>query len=254
VWTTFQLDHNGWEHYRILADKLTPSQLGRQVKRLVEMENYYHLILMPLECFRQQSTELRNLELAFTQHTQEMFHALVDANPEQERQWLTLLTEHSGRVTSLKEAMRYRMGAAHSYNVQFQRILDGLEERRMEEGNQTLGSFLSARTGPAVRGYNNFNERLDSLSRGLDRATNMLRTRTEMTVEGLSVIVLSYYLTGLFGYGIKALVKLGWLVGEVTVWQGAMLPVAIGIAIGVNRFVHRKVHKMDKRNKNHKKD
>ncbi|MCP4277085.1 MAG: DUF3422 domain-containing protein, partial [Gammaproteobacteria bacterium] len=69
----------------------------------------------------------------------------------------------------------------------------------------------------------------------------------QMTVEGLSVIVLSYYLTGLFGYGIKAAVKLGWLVGEVTVWQGALLPVAIGIAIAVNRLVHRKVHKMDKK-------
>ncbi len=272
VWTTFQLDHAGWEHYLILAGELTPAQLGRQVKRLVELENYYHLILMPLECFRQQSTELRDLELAFTQHTQEMFHALVDAEPEEERQWLSRLTEHSGRVTSLKEAMRYRMGAADSYNVQFHRILKGLEEQRLEEGNQPLGAFLSARTGPAVRGYNNFNERLDSLSRGLDRATNMLRTRTEMTVqkqnldllegmakqgrqqlmlqttvEGLSIIVLSYYLTGLFGYGIKALLKLGWLVGEVTVWQGALLPVAIGIAIGVSWFVHRKVRRLDKK-------
>ncbi len=272
VWTTFQLDHTGWEHYLILAGELTPSQLGRQVKRLVELENYYHLILMPLECFREQSMELRDLELAFTQHTQEMFHALVDAKLEEERQWLTLLTEQSGRVTRLKEAMRYRMGAAHSYNIQFHRILDALDEQRLEEGNQPIGAFLTARTGPAVRGYNNFNERLDSLSRGLDRATNMLRTRTEMTVqkqnldllegmakqgrqqlmlqmtvEGLSVIVLSYYLTGLFGYGIKAAVKLGWLVGEVTVWQGALLPVAIGIAIAVNRLVHRKVHKMDKK-------
>jgi len=272
VWTTFQLDHSGWEHYLILAGELTPSQLGRQVKRLVELENYYHLILMPLECFRQQSTELRDLELAFTQHTQEMFHALVDAKPEEERKWLSLLTEHSGQVTSLKEAMRYRMGAANSYNIQFRRILEALEEQRLEEGNQPLGTFLTARTGPAVRGYNNFNERLDSLSRGLDRATNMLRTRTEMTVqkqnldllegmakqgrqqlmlqmtvEGLSVIVLSYYLTGLFGYGIKALVKVGWLMGEAIVWQGALLPVAIGIAIGVNRFVHSKVRKMEKK-------
>jgi len=238
----------------------------------VELENYYHLILIPLECFRQQSTELRDLELAFTQHTQEMFHALVDAKPEEERKWLSLLTEHSGQVTSLKEAMRYRMGAANSYNIQFCRILEALEEQRLEEGNQPLGTFLTARTGPAVRGYNNFNERLDSLSRGLDRATNMLRTRTEMTVqkqnldllegmakqgrqqlmlqmtvEGLSVIVLSYYLTGLFGYGIKALVKVGWLMGEAIVWQGALLPVAIGIAIGVNRFVHSKVRKMEKK-------
>lgn len=268
VWTTFQLYESGWEHYLILAGNLTPEQLGRQIKRLVEIENYYHLILMPLDCFRDRSVELRSLEIAFTQHTQEMFRAMVDAPCDEERRWLALLTEHSAKVAKLKEAMRYRMGAARSYNVQFLRILDALEEQRVPEGNQPLGAFLSARTGSAVRGYDNFNERLDSLSRGLDRATNMLRTRVEMTVqkqnlallegmsnqgrqqlmlqltvEGLSVIVLSYYLTGLFGYGIKALVNMGWLIGDPVIWQGALLPVAIGIAIGVSSFVHYKVRR-----------
>lgn len=271
VWTTFQLDESGWEHYLILAGELTPAQLGRQIKRLVEIENYYHLILMPLDCFRDRSVELRELEIAFTRHTQEMFNAMVDAPSDEERSWLALLTELSARVTKLKENMRYRMGAASSYNVQFHRILDALDEGRVVEGNQPMGTFLSARTGSAVRGYENFNERLDSLSRGLDRATNMLRTRVEMTVqkqnlellegmskqgrqqlmlqttvEGLSVIVLSYYLTGLFGYGLKALVKVGWLTGDAVVWQGALLPLAVIIAIAVTSFVHHRVRKYNK--------
>jgi uncharacterized membrane-anchored protein len=272
VWTTFQLDESGWEHYLVLAGELTPSQLGRQIKRLVEIENYYHLILMPLECFRERSAELRELEVGFTQHTQEMFNAMVDAPSDEERRWLALLTQQSAKVTKLKEAMRYRMGAAHSYDVQLRRILNALDEKKVPEGNQPLGTFLLARIGPTVRGFDNFNERLDSLSRGLDRATNMLRTRVEMTVqkqnlellegmskqgrqqlmlqttvEGLSVIVLSYYLTGLFGYGVKALLKLGWITGNAVVWQGAMLPVAVIIALTVITIVHRKVHKDDKK-------
>jgi uncharacterized membrane-anchored protein len=272
VWTTFQLDESGWEHYLVLAGELSPSQLGRQIKRLVEIENYYHLILMPLDCFRERSAELRELEVGFTQHTQEMFQAMVDAPSDEERRWLALLTEQSAKVTKLKEAMRYRMGAAHSYDVQFRRILNALEEKKVPEGNQPLGTFLLARTGPTVRGYDNFNERLDSLSRGLDRATNMLRTRVEMTVqkqnlellegmskqgrqqlmlqmtvEGLSVIVLSYYLTGLFGYGVKALLKLGWIAGSPAVWQGAMVPLAIAIAVTVISIVHHKVRKDDKK-------
>jgi uncharacterized membrane-anchored protein len=269
VWTTFQLDESGWEHYLILAGNLTPAQLGRQLKRLVELENYYHLILMPLERFRERSAELRKLEVDFTRHTQEMFNAMVDAPSDEERRWLAVLTEHSAKVTKLKEAMRYRMGAALSYNVLFRRILKALDEERVPEGNQPLGTFLSARTGPAVRGYDNFDARLDSLSRGLDRATNMLRTRVEMTVqkqnlellegmatqgrqqlmlqttvEGLSVIVLSYYLTGLFGYGIKALLKVGWLVGEPVVLQGAAVPLAVAVAFGITRFVHNRVRKI----------
>jgi uncharacterized membrane-anchored protein len=269
VWTTFQLDDGGWEHYLILAGQLTPAQLGRQIKRVVEVENYYHLILMPMERFRERSTELRELEVAFTRQTREMFDALIDAPPDEERRWLALLTEHSARVTRLKEAMRYRMGAAHSYNELFHRRLECLEEQRVEQGNQPLGTFLAARVDPAVRGYANFNDRLDSLSRGLDRATNMLRTRVEMTVqkqnlallagmahqgrqqlalqmtvEGLSVIVLSYYLTGLFGYGAKALISQGWLHGVPELWQGAMIPVAIVISLGINWYVHRKVRRM----------
>ncbi len=272
VWTTFQLDESNWEHYLVLAGELSPSQLGRQIKRLVEIENYYHLILMPLDCFRERSAELRELEVGFTQQTQEMFNAMVDAPSDEERHWLALLTEQSAKVTKLKETMRYRMGAAHSYDVQFRRILKALDEKKVQEGNQPLGTFLLARTGPTVRGYDNFNERLDSLSRGLDRATNMLRTRVEMTVqkqnlhllegmskqgrqqlmlqttvEGLSVIVLSYYLTGLFGYGVKALLKLGWITGSDVVWQGAMLPAAVIIALTVITLVHRKVHKDDKK-------
>ena len=268
VWTTFQLDESSWEQYLILAGELTPLQLGRQIKRLVEIENYYHLILMPLDCFRERSAELRELETAFTRHTQEMFSAMVDASSEDERSWLALLTEHSGKVTKLKEAMRYRMGAAHSYDIQLRRILDALGEERVPEGNQPLGTFLSARIGPAVRGYDNFNERLDSLSRGLDRASNMLRTRVEMTVqkqnlellegmskqgrqqimlqmtvEGLSVIVLSYYLSGLFGYAIKALAKLNWLVGDPAVWQGGAVPLSITIAVAITSIVHHKVRK-----------
>ncbi len=268
IWTTLKLDDTGWEHYLILAGELTPAQLGRQLKRLVEIENYYHLILMPLEEFRRRSTELRELEIAFTQHTSSMFNTLVNAAPDEERYWLAQLTEHSARVTRLKEVMRYRMGAAQSYHGLFQRLLNALEEQRVVEGNQPIGTFLNGRINPAVRGYENFNDRLDSLSRGLDRATSMLRTRVEMsvqkqnldllegmskqgrqqlmlqmTVEGLSVIVLSYYLTGLFGYAIKALVETGWLAGNPVVWQGILLPVAIAIAVGVNRFVHYKVHK-----------
>jgi hypothetical protein len=41
-------------------------------------------------------------------------------------------------------------------------------------------------------------------------------------------------------------VDIGWLAGKTTVWQGAMVPVAIIIAVGVTAFVHRKVRKLGK--------
>ena len=270
VWTSFSLDEEGWGHYLVLGGDFNQIQLGRHIKRIVDMENYYHLILMPLDQFRPHSVELRQLEMAFTRETTDMFDSLVDASAEDERHWLGLLTELSAQVTRLKEAMRFRMGMAESYHRLFHRQLSNMEAARAQRGTQSLGSFLIGRTDPAIRGYTNFNERLDSLSRGLDRASNMLRTRVELTVqkqnldllqgmaqqgkqqlmlqrtvEGLSIIVLSYYLSGLFGYVAKALSKAGWLPGDPIIWQGAMVPVAIAIAVGISVWVHRQVHRSE---------
>lgn len=269
AWTAFGLDDHEWGHYMVKAGDLNPIQLGRHLKRIFDMEVYYHLTLMPLDEFRQRSVELRELEKAFTRETGEMFDALVEASPEEERQWLALLTELSAQVTRLKEAMRFRIGAAVSYHRLFQRQLNNMEAGRAQAGTQSLGSFLIGRTDPAIRGYTNFNERLDSLSRGLDRASNMLGTRVELsvqkqnldllqsmarqgkqqlmlqrTVEGLSIIVLSYYLTGLFGYLVSAAHKADWLWGDPVIWQGALVPVAIAFAVSVNMWVHRQVAKL----------
>lgn len=270
VWSSFTLDDESWGHYLVLVGDLNSVQLGRHVKRIVDIENYYHLILMPLEEFRARNVQLRQLEIAFNRETGDMFDALVDAEPDEERRWLGLLTELSAKVTRLKEAMRFRMGAAHSYHQLFHRQLSNLEAGRAESGHQSLGSFLIGRTDPAIRGYSNFNERLDSLSRGLDRASSMLRTRVELTVqkqnlallqgmaqqgrqqfmlqrtvEGLSIIVLSYYLIGLFGYLVKAVSKADFLWGDPLIWQGALVPVAIGIAVGINIWVHRRIRKLN---------
>ncbi len=269
AWTAFSLDDREWGHYIVKAGDFSPLQLGRHIKRILDIEVYYHLTLMPLNEFRQRSVDLRKLEMAFTRETSDMFDALVDASPDEERRWLALLTELSAQVTRLKEAMRFRIGAAESYHRLFHRQLKNMEAGRAQAGTQSLGSFLIGRTDPAIRGYNNFNERLDSLSRGLNRASNMLGTRVELTVqkqnldllqnmarqgqqqlmlqrtvEGLAIIVLSYYLTGLLGYVVGAVHKAGWLWGDPVIWQGAMVPVAIGFAVSVNMWVHRQVAKL----------
>ena len=66
----------------------------------------------------------------------------------------------------------------------------------------------------------------------------------QRTVEGLSIIVLAYYLTGLFGYLVEAFDKAGWLWGDPVIWQGALVPVALSFAIGINLWVHKQVEKL----------
>jgi len=93
---------------------------------------------------------------------------------------------------------------------------------------------MDRRLAPAMRTVASVRERQDSLSTRISRAANLLRTRVDValeqqnrdllrsmdrradlqlrlqeTVEGLSVVVLSYYLVGLISYMVKALSKLG---------------------------------------------
>ncbi len=49
------------------------------------------------------------------------------------------------------------------------------------------------------------------------------------TVEGLSVIVIAYYVSGLANYVFKALHQIGWI-PDYTLASGLFVPVALGLA------------------------
>ncbi len=111
-------------------------------------------------------------------------------------------------------------------------MLTRLEELREDEvsGHLTITEFMTRRlTPPAVKTCEAVNERLEDLSRRVDRASEMMRTRVELaiqsqnqqllssmdrrsriqlmmqhTVEGFSVVAISYYLIGLLKLGLDA--------------------------------------------------
>ncbi len=62
------------------------------------------------------------------------------------------------------------------------------------------------------------------------------------TVEGLSVIVIAYYLSGLAGYMFKGLSEMGWL-GNPNIASAVFVPVAIGLAFAVTAFSRKYLHK-----------
>jgi len=130
-------------------------------------------------------------------------------------------------------ANSYRFGASRAYHALVQNRLVGLRERRIK-GFQPWGEFLERRLTPAIRTCESLASRQESLSRRIARASDLLRTRVDValegqnrdllasmnrrvklqirlqqTVEGLSVVAISYYGVGLVGYGFKALKAAG---------------------------------------------
>ena len=129
------------------------------------------------------------------------------------------------------------------------------------EGLQTVQEFMDRRLTPAIRTCEAVEQRLESLSQRVARASTLLRTRVEIavegqnaellqsmdrraqlqlrlqeTVEGLSVVAISYYLVGIVGYAAKGLKGAGLKI-DPDVLVGVMIPIVIAFVwSGVRRI------------------
>jgi uncharacterized membrane-anchored protein len=267
VWTTFQVNEWGQGRYVVAGGSLKPARLGRLVRRLLEIETYYHLVLLPLREYRKQVGTLREAEQRIATYSEDIAADLASraADPEREHRWLVYLTRDLADLIRITERMRYRLSAANSYYAIFEDRLKWLREE-VGGGYQTMQEFLHARVSPAVRNYRNFIERADALTQQLTSLGNMMRTRVNMnmeaqsletmramdrraalqlmlqkTVEGLSLIVLCYYMTGLANYIFKALEPVLPLPGSPTVWSAATIPLWLGVSFWMTRRVKKLV-------------
>ncbi|MNV67169.1 hypothetical protein D3C71_1599560 [compost metagenome] len=135
-----------------------------------------------------------------------------------------------------------------------------LREIRIE-GLPTVGEFMDRRLAPAIRTCEAVESRLQALSQRVARASDLLRTRVEIavegqnaelllsmdkraqlqlrlqeTVEGLSVVAISYYLVGIVGYAAKGVKGLGMKV-DPDLLVGLMIPIVIAFVwSGVRRI------------------
>ncbi len=267
VWTSFRVDERGQGRYVVRTGSLPPGRLGRLIRRLVEIENYYHLILVPLEEYREQVVALRDLERRITERSEDIAALLAgrESDPGAEDRWLAYLTRDLAELIRLTERMRAPFSAAESYFAIFEERLRWLRERT-GAGYQSLEEFLTARLGPAMRNYRNFMERAERLSGQLTTLSNMMRTRVSVnmerqnlqtlqamnrraelqlllqrTVEGLGLVVFSYYATSLALYAFKALQTWVALPGGPVVWAVGSLPLWVLAGMGMTHHAKRLV-------------
>jgi len=251
VWTTFRVNAQGQARYVVGAGELPPGRLGRLVRRVVEIENYCHMILLPLEEYREQVEALRRLEQRITQRSSDIAAELGrrEPDPGAEHRWLVYLTRDLAELMQLSERMRHKLSAASSYYAIFEERLRWLREQT-GDGFQSMEEFLTARIAPVHRNYRNFMERAEALTSQITVLGNMLRTRVNLSmeaqnletmrsmktrvelqlklqraVEGLSVVVITYYLTGLSNWGFKALEEFLPLPGGPILWSAGSVPV-----------------------------
>ncbi|MDR2189208.1 MAG: DUF3422 domain-containing protein [Azonexus sp.] len=228
IFTDFMLD-NGFSRFLVLNGGMTLRQAGRTVQRLVEIETYRLMALLGLPVAKEISRWLYGGE--------KQLAALMDRigqarTPDDERDVLAALSTLAAEVEHSVARTTFRFGAAAAYHSLVLQRIEELRETRIQ-GLPTFTEFMQRRLLPAMKTCEAISRRQEELSARVARNSQLLRTRVDIelerqnqellaqmnrraklqlrlqeTVEGLSVVVLTYYGSQLVQYlakGSKAL-------------------------------------------------
>lgn len=215
----FRLHADGFGRLLVIDQGLARDEAAQLMARLQELGNYRNMALLGLPLAQRLSPDVSRLERRLAALT----HA-VSERVSRDDQLLDELTFLSAELARLIAETRYRMSATRAYSQISTERLHSLSVGAMT-GYQTLADFTERRLMPAVRTCISFSDRLDDLSQRAAWTSALLRTRIDtalamqnrdlltsmnkrtqlqlrlqQTVEGLSVVAISYYLVALIGY------------------------------------------------------
>jgi uncharacterized membrane-anchored protein len=220
VVTDFQI-RDGYSRFLILNASLTPRQAGRTVQRLLEIETYRIMALLAFPVAKQVRELLSRAEGELASLMDDMGRT---ASPNDERAVLDRLTLLAAEVEQSVATTTFRFGAAAAYyQLVRQRIAD-LRETRIP-GFPTIEEFMERRLTPAINTCATMARRQEDLSGRIARNSQLLRTRVDIelerqnqqlltqmnhrvklqlhlqrTVEGLSIVAITYYGSQLVHY------------------------------------------------------
>lgn len=258
VWTDYQLHTDGFLRFLIRDCELSESSLGRYVKRLCEMETYRMMAMLALPPAREARPVIAKLEQDLSDILQTL--AFSDGTDDEQR-LLQLLSKVAAETERTSASLNYRFSASRAYQELVEQRADAMRVGRIT-GIQPFTDYLITRFAPAMETRDNLTRRIETLSRRVARASDLLRTRVDValeaqnrdllqsmdrraklqlrlqqTVEGLSVVAISYYLLGLLGYIVKGLheslpVQFD---TDITI-MALMVPVILAVWWGVHRI------------------
>lgn len=264
LYTDFRIDADGWTRLWIRNHGLGEGQCGRYLQRLLEIESYRMMALRSLPVAQMLLPQLEAGEAELAAIAQQLAAADGDVR-DLDRQLLHRLSLLAGKVEGLIAAHGVRFTAAEAYGELVQRRLAELREEPIS-GTQSLSEFMARRLTPALRTCEWTARRLHELSQRIARQSQLLRTRVEIeqeqqtqallasmdrraqlqlrlqeTVEGLSVVAISYYGASVLGIALRALKSRG-VDLDPTLWTGlALIPIALITALGLRRL-RRRLH------------
>ncbi len=256
----FRIDPAGHMRFAVFVPAGTGMRrVGRVVQRLCEIETYKTLSMLGFARARTLSPKLGEIDRDLSQ--------LMDAmtqNTQPAENTLTGLLRISAELENMVARTSFRFGATGAYEAIVTQRIEVLREERFA-GRQTFREFMMRRYDPAMRTVKSTQGRLATMADRAIRAGELLRTRVDVersaqnqlllesmdrradlqlrlqkTVEGLSVVAISYYAVSLASYAAYPLTGvLGLSKGELT--AALTLPV-VGLVWWLIRRIQAKVH------------
>lgn len=213
----FRIDQAGHMRFAVFARPQTGERrTGRIVQRLCEIETYKAMSMLGFSRSRSLGGTLGALDTRLSALTD-----ALTADPDDTEATLGSLLQISGELEALTAQSTFRFGATQAYEKIVNQRISVLREERFE-GRQTFGEFMMRRYDPAMRTVASTKTRLDAMADRAIRASDLLRTRVDVersaenkallesmdrradlqlrlqkTVEGLSIVAISYYAVNL---------------------------------------------------------
>ncbi|MCF6272219.1 MAG: DUF3422 domain-containing protein [Rhodobacteraceae bacterium] len=220
VASDFRIDESGHVRFAIITNKgVSRRRLGRIAQRLLETETYMNASMLGFPVARKVIDETEGMEDELSG-----IYEHISQDKSKDSATLEELLGLAGRIENLASHTAFRFGATEAYARIVEQRIKLMREERFE-GRQLISEFMMRRYEPAIRTCISANKRLEGLSKRTERAANLLRTRVDVenaqqnrlvlermdqraglqlrlqeTVEGLSVVAISYYAVSLLAY------------------------------------------------------
>jgi uncharacterized membrane-anchored protein len=219
--TDFHLDKDGFTRFEVAAGRSGALRIGVIVRRLLEIETYRIMALIGLPLAR----ELSGRVTGYEQQLAAIMQKVGDGDSVEDHQSsLAALHKLSVDISRTVEATSFRFAATQAYGEVLTERLARLREKAIGEFT-TIERFINNRAQPALATCKAMEKRLQALTDKVQRSIELLdaritlsiqtqnrsvldaisatgrsQYRLQLTVEGLSIIAISYYALGILGY------------------------------------------------------
>lgn len=268
ILTSFTPDEQGRERYWVSIGSPVrhASRLKDIVDAIVRIETYYHLLLMQKPLFSAAIDQVYKFEQVHLKQREIISGHIAHADAQTLQRWLNTLTQDLLKTNRMAGKLHFELSASLPYDKIVHTTLAGLTEKPLDSYRPVSDYVLGGITGVA-EGYQQLLKRIDTLRGGFEGIISIIRARVDLllegqnltllqsvdkttksqvilqhTVEGLSVIVIAYYLAGLAGYVFKGLYEMGWL-KSANIASALFVPIAIMLAFGITTFSKKYLHK-----------